>query len=194
MKPRLTVALLLLLGSGCGRDLPAGGHGPVRATGGPRPSSAAHTMRWFALDSRPHRALDALLQAPLSPEPLGPAVERLLKLASSMMPDNVFCRVRLAFLKLGDRSRPEALPEALRIADRLEASAPDDPDRLFLDGYLRWLVVSSSAGASVAGAGQPALDGMKASWGELLRRHPSYEGPGGVGAKWLREQLQIARQ
>jgi len=151
-------------------------------------------MSWFSLESRPHHVIDALLDAPPSPQPRAPMLARLFRLATRMSPEEPFCWVRLAFLNLRERSRPDALPEVLRIADRLEASAPDDPDRLFLDGYLHWLVASSSPDPPAGGAAKLARGGLRASWGKLLRRHPSYEGPGGVGVDWLREQLQSARQ
>ncbi len=180
------LALLLCL-TACGRTRPAAGHGPVRALPADAPDSTNQSLRWFALDAHRNQVLDALLEHPSWSEDRG-AAQRLLRTLAALDAKWAFPAVRQAMIEL-QHSTERGLQKVFALGARLKKESPDDPDRLFLEGYLRWLVARSPAGAKAA----QAVD-LQPYWGRLVKEHPSYRGPGGVTAAWIETRLrELAR-
>ena len=186
IKGGLLIALLATCALGCGRRAPTSGHGPIRALPATATRAAEVRMVWFSMDERPHRAADLLALTGADRDRRGGRlIDRVMLAASAVAPAHPFPLVRLAFAELARGGGRARLEDVLAIAGRLGRDARDDPDRLFLDGYLRWIV------ADAVETDELARDGMASSWSRLIEEHPGYRGPAGVDANWIREQLRV---
>ena len=174
--------------AGCDRARPWMGHGPI----GSSTRSAMGTdysVEWHALDEDRHRVLDEIFME-LSAQPEAEAQsERLLLLLADLDPGSPVAMTRLALMRLSFRASAARFREVFEITKRLSLEAPEDPDRLFLEGYVRWFALRGGIGTNSAELAAQSRKGLESTWGKLLAEHPAFHGPMGFNAERIRTEL-----
>lgn len=87
---------------------------------------------------------------------------------------------RHAILLAGGRGGRDWIAQATRLGDALNRAAPDDPHTLYLNGWLKRIILQSDAGGRgmiVADFNLIAAEQVLDDWGRLLAVAPDYDGP-----------------
>lgn len=87
---------------------------------------------------------------------------------------------RHAILLAGGRGGRDWVARATRIGDTLNGAAPNDPHTLYLNGWLKRLILQSDGGGRrmiVADFNVIAAEQVLEDWGRLLELAPDYDGP-----------------
>ena len=184
----IIVAFCLLWVGGCDRARPGMGHGPIGSSTGSA-MGADYSVQWHALDEERHRVLDEVFME-LSAQPdVEAQSERLLLLLADLDPGSPVALSRLALMRLRFRASAARFRDVFEITKRLSLEAPEHPDRLFLEGYVRWFALRGGIGTNSAELAEQSRKGLTSTWGKLLAKHPSFQGPMGFNAERIRTEL-----
>ena len=186
----LVVILATVVLVGCDRSRPMVGHGALGGSvvGG---GEAQYSVQWHALDEQRHHVLDEIFME-LSAQPEAEEQsERVLLLLAELAPGSPITLSRLALMRLRFRASAARFREVFEITKRLSVEAPEHPDRLFLEGYVRWFALRGGIGANSMDLAKQSKKGLLATWGKLLESHPDFRGPMGFHAQRIRSELAL---
>jgi len=107
---------------------------------------------------------------------------------NKLNPEDPFWGVRLALFELQMMRDRQGLTNAMTIAKDFSKDFPNDPDAVFLRGYVSWFALAQRMVSPQTAVGQDLIKMTIQSFSELLRIAPSYKGPGGVDVAWIKLQ------
>jgi hypothetical protein len=196
--PVIVATFAVLLLGGCKR-LHEGPphHEPVRVL---KPSlHKGYTISWYDLgDAKTDRATrhanaDELIKLGRPSQWGQEVIRKFLVTMNKLNQDDPFWGVRLAIFELQVMRDRSGLTNAMKIAKNLSQSFPENPDSIFLRGYVSWFALAQRMVSVEGPVGQDLLKLTVRNWDELISVAPNYRGPGAVDVAWIKHQNKALR-
>jgi len=168
-------------------------HTPSRA-----PAATVPLVAHSLITQADHDALEDRVRPNRNPGEVVAIYETLTAEVDALDDDaDVLALQRLAILLTASRGGRGWVERATRIGDRLTRERPEHPHTLYLNGYLKRLILQSGAGERallVAEVNREAAVQVLEDWGRLLEVAPDYQGPRGHDAVAIRADLERLRR
>jgi len=189
----LFLCLALFIFASCDRARPVLGHVALGSSA-EQWTHSGYSVQWYSLDRQRHQVLDEVFMSLSLNAKAADESEKLLLLLAALEPGDPTAMSRLALMRLRFRASTANFREVFEITKRLSVEAPNHPDRLFLEGYVRWFALRGGIGTNSAELAEQSRKGLVASWEKLLEQSPQFKGPMGFDAERIRGELASLTQ